>query len=294
MVEIRLSKNADVPYLKRIWKICFGDDDAYIEFFFNNKYKENQTLVLLCDREIAAMATMIPTKITTPNSEKYNSVMLYGIATDPKYQGKGFSTKIMDYAKEYLLKNKVDIISLVPAEEDLIKFYSNRGYSAGFYIKESKFTYETIQGLTGNETNKIIIKSAKPEEYNNIRNKRLRDKLYVEYSNDEIIYQKKLSKESGGDIYTIDMNGIKGCLVAERINNEKVIIKELLIPENLVDEALMEITNLLPAKEYILRLPAYRTEELDRYVRVFGMIQVLKSDINISQETFGYLGLAYD
>jgi len=295
MVEIRLSRKEDIPYLKEIWKVCFGDDDTYIDFFFNNKYKEDQTFVLIYDREIAAMLTMIPIKIIGPSNEKYNSVMLYAIATHPKYQGRGFSTKIMNYTKKHLLKYKVDILTLVPAGDSLVSFYSKRGYSAGFYIRESKLEYEIIQKFTKDETNKLRIEPAKPEEYNSRRNKQLQGKLYVEYSNDEIIYQKKLSKKSGADLYTLDIRNIKGCLAAERINNEKVIIKELLIPEYLIYEVLIKLAKVLPSKEYILRLPAYMGEDFGGSIRGFGMIQPLrKLDTNICHETIGYMGFAYD
>jgi len=295
MVEIRLSINADIPNLKEIWKICFGDDDAYIDFFFDNKYKNDQTFILICDSEIAAMLTMIPIKIIRSNNKSYNSVMLYAIATHPKYQGRGFSTQIMDYTKQYLLKHKVDILTLVPADKSLVNFYRKRGYSGGFYIREYKLTYETIKEFTRDKTNKLIIEPVKPEEYNKIRNKQLQGRFYVEYSNGEIDYQKKLSKRTGADIYTLDIEDIKGCLAAERINNEKVIIKELLISKYIIYEVLIKIAKLLPAKEYILRLPPYIDEDFGGSVRSFGMVQLLREqDTNISQETLGYLGFAFD
>jgi len=295
MMEIRLSKNEDITHLKEIWKVCFGDDDSYIDFFFDNKYKEDQTFVLIYKTQIAAMLTMIPIKITLPNNRSYNSAMLYAIATHPRYQGMGLSTEIMNYTKEYLLKQNVEILALVPAEESLINFYSKREYSDGFYIKQSKLTYENIQELKKYKTNKLAIKPACPEEYNSIRNKQLQGRFYVEYSNDEIGYQKKLSNRSDADIYTLDTEDVKGCLAAERINNEKVIIKELLIPEYFINEVLINISKLLPAKEYILRLPAYVDKDFGESFRTFGMIQPIRNlDINISQKTFGYLGFAYD
>ena len=32
-------RKGDMDRQKQIWKICFGDDDAYIDFYFANRYK---------------------------------------------------------------------------------------------------------------------------------------------------------------------------------------------------------------------------------------------------------------
>src|SRR5690606_4213248 len=129
-----------------------------------------------------------------------------------------------------------------PAEESLIDFYNKRGYKAGFYIKESVLTYENIKGFTMDESNQLTIEPAKPDEYNKIRNKQLQNRCYIEYKNDQIAYQKKLSKKSGADIYIFDIGRTQGCAAVERINDEKVIVKEILLPENLINQGLKKIT----------------------------------------------------
>lgn len=295
MKEIRFAKKSDIPKLKEIWKICFGDDDDYIDFFFKNKYKEEETLLSLCDAEIAAMLTMIPTKIVMPDNSSLKASMIYAVATHPKYRGKGLSSKLMEYSNNYLLNNNVDASILVPATESLFKFYSRQGYMEGFYLREVVLTDENIKGFERITNTQCLIVSATPEEYNKRRENLLQGKLYVAYGDEEIAYQKALSKYSGADIYAIDIEDIRGCAIVERINSEKVIIKELLIPEKFLKDGIIQITKLLPAKEYILRLPSYLGEDFGGVIRAFGMIHLHRRiDEKVVTNTSGYMGLAYD
>ena len=60
MSTTRLSLTQDIPRLKQIWKKCFQDPDAFIDFYFAQFHEPDQSMVLLVDGEIASMLTMIP------------------------------------------------------------------------------------------------------------------------------------------------------------------------------------------------------------------------------------------
>ena len=294
MREIRVSQKSDIHRLKELWKICFGDDDNYINLFFDNKHEGKKTLLSIYDGEIAAMLTMIPMNIILDGNKSFKTAMIYAVGTDPKYQGKGLSTELMNYSNKYLLDNNIDMSILVPAGERLFKFYGKQGYVNGFYIKECILKDEDI--VKGREVDLYSnIISATTEEYNQVRNNQLKGRLYISYGDEEIAYQKKLSKESGVDIYIINVGKVKGCAAIERINEDKIMIKELLLPEDMIHEGISQIAKLLSAKEYILRIPAYMGEKLGGSVRAFGMIRFHKElGIKLSSEDLAYLGLAYD
>lgn len=295
MIEIRLAKKDDIILQKELWKICFGDDESYIDFYFENKYKDTQAVVLFYGEEMAAMATMIPTKMILSDKKEYDLAMLYAIATHPKYQGKGFSTKIIDFANNYLKDNNKFMSILVPAEESLFGFYRRRGYKDGFYIREMNFTLREIEQIATKITDNCIIKSATSSEYNISRENMLNGTLHIAYSDTDIEYQKSLSRQTGADIYLLDIGGTIGCSIIERINDEKIIIKELLLPDYLIEEGLKEISNLLSAQEYIIRLPAHLGNHLGGEIRHFGMVNISESiGIEISKDQLGYLGIAYD
>ncbi|PKM77948.1 MAG: GNAT family N-acetyltransferase [Firmicutes bacterium HGW-Firmicutes-15] len=295
MSEVRLAKAGETARQKEIWKLCFGDSDHYIDFYYANRYKEDETLLLLQDGEILAMLTMLPIKTIAADKRSFNSTMLYAIATHPKYQSRGYATQIMNFAYHYLRKKTNAFSILVPSEKQLFDFYRQQGYQDGFYIREASFTWNLIESWDVSETWHCTISGITPEEYNHRRNKQLSGRLYVSYADEEITYQKMLSQQFGADIYGIEIEEVQGCVVIEKMNSDKVFIKEILIPEELLPVAVKYIAKLFHAKEYILRTPAFLGKQLQGSIRPFGIIRANQEiDLEITPEDLGYLGFAFD
>lgn len=294
--EIRLAQKGEVDPLKDIWKRCFRDPDSYIDFYFANRYKESETVVMLCDGEIVAMLTMISVRTVFSDDRSIKTAMLYAIATHPEYQNRGYSTKLMEFSNQYLHNSKKNELSvLVPAKRELFDYYRKQGYQNGFYIRESVLSRDRVDRLLIFKSFDCRISPIIPEEYNRIRNSQLSGRLFIAYHNEDIAYQKKLSQQSGANIYALDIEGSQGCLTVERITADKVLIKEILLPEDYINTALKQIVKHLSAKEYILRTPPYLGERLGGLIRPFGMIKVdRESDLAITPEDLGYLGIAFD
>ncbi|HHX59941.1 MAG TPA: GNAT family N-acetyltransferase [Epulopiscium sp.] len=299
MVEIRLAKKGEEIYQKSLWKACFGDEQAYIDFYFLNKYKAEETAVLLYKGEIVAMTTMIPGKLVTAGGQVLELAMLYAVATDPKHQGKGFSTQIMDFCNKHLIEKGVGLSILVPAEASLFDFYSKRGYKEAFYVREVTLTYDQIAAFKTNINQEVSMIPIEASDYNNRRRTLLAATPYVDYNNEELDYQKKLSKEFGADLYCINIGDIKGCAIVEWIDQNKIFIKEILMPDHLIKEGLKKIAQLLPAKDYMVRLPTDLGGNLGGIIRPFGMMKIEDTiQIGIKDEMLdkkqGYMGIAYD
>ncbi|MHB8072303.1 GNAT family N-acetyltransferase [Desulfosporosinus fructosivorans] len=295
MHEIRLAQKGETVRQKEIWKLCFGDSDSYIDFYYANRYKEDETAVLLHDREIAAMLTMIPVRTVTPDKRSYNTVMFYAIATHPKYQNLGFATHLMDFSSQWLKTRNNELSVLVPASRQLYDYYRKQGYQEGFYIREALLSHDRVKCLPLHRVCQCTISSITPQEYNRRRNIQLSGRLFISYNDEDIAYQKKLSQQSGTDIYALDIEDIQGCLTVERISSEKVLIKEILLQEDFMNVAIRQIAQQLPAKEYVLRTPAHFGGKLGGTIRPFGMSRVPReSDLLITPEDQGYLGFAFD
>lgn len=294
MSEIRLAKRGETSWQKEIWKRCFGDPDSYIDFYYANRYREDETVVLLHEGEISAMLTRIPVKTVIPDSRSFETAMLYAIATHPKYQNRGFAARLIDFSGQYLGAAKSELSILVPAKVRLFDYYRKLGFQDGFYIRENLLTRERIESLPIHKGH-CVISSAAPEEYNRRRNKQLNGRLFVSYHDEDIAYQKKLSQLSGTDIYGVDIGNIQGCLAVERMTTDKLLIKELLVPEDYISVTIKQIVKHLPAKEYFLRTPGFLGEHLGGSIRPFGMLKLPKGiELMILPENLGYLGFAFD
>lgn len=295
MSIIRLAKEGETTRQKELWKLCFGDSDSYINFFYAERYKKDETAVLLHDQEISAMLTMIPVKIMIPDTQGLDSVMFYAIATHPNYQNRGFATQLIDFCNQYLRVNNKVCSILVPANKQLFDFYRKQGYKDGFYIRETLFTRDMIDTLPACGSSEYLVSSINSQGYNQRRNNQLNGRLYVQYAERDIAYQKKLSQQSGADIYGIDCGAMQGCAAIERLNADKVFIKEILLPDKAVNGAIKQIARQLPAKEYTLRIPAYLGGHLGGSIRPFGMIRGLREiELTLISDGLGYLGFAFD
>ena len=296
MIEVRLADKGETARQKEIWRASFGDHEHYIDFFYANRYREEETLILLQDEKIASMLTMLPVRLLASDLRCYNSTMLYAIATDPDYQHQGFATRLLEYAHHYLQGKNNLFTLLVPTNKQLFDFYGKQGYRNGFYIREVLFTNGRIQSLRINDTCRCHISPISTREYTRRREEQLKGNLFVSYHDEDVFYQKKLSLQSNADIYGIDLNNAEGCATVERMmGTNKAVIKEILVPEEHILPAVKHLAELLQAKEYLIRTPAYSGQSLEGSVRPFGMIKAIhETDLMINPEDLGYLGIAFD
>lgn len=295
MNGIRFATEKDIDELKNLWKICFGDSDAFIQYYFKEEFKTNRVL-LLEDKKIASMLTMIPIQLSVPNDKKYRGVMLYAVATHPTFQGKGLSTQLMDYAKSYLKGQGMDIITLVPASTSLADFYAKRGYAAGFYHRESNFSHKELQEYPIHIDSSFILEASSPSDYQQVRERHLSSYVHQSYDIDGVAYQKRLSFLSSCDIYLIrSQRELIGCAIIEKLDNNELFIKELLVPEEAIMHVMKSISNMFPSDQYHLRLPVNIGEGMGGIEKAFGMYQLLDSDLSqYFKDGKGYLGIAYD
>lgn len=295
MPTIRLARKGEILRQKEIWKLCFGDSDSFIDFYYAHRYKEEETAVLLDKEEIIAMLTMMPVKTVFPDKGSVDTAMIYAVATHPGYRNRGAAAQLMSFSNQYLRENKMDLSVLVPAGRKLFDYYRKRGYEQAFYLKEMLLSREAVAALPVPRSGDCEISAIASPEYNQLRREQLRGRLYISYADEDIEYQKKLSQLSGTDIYGIRAERAAGCFAAERMTPEKLLIKEILIPEPLFEPALKQIAKQLPAKEYLIRTPSYFGKNSEGDLRPFGMSRMIgRGDLRISPQDQGYLGLAFD
>lgn len=299
MTQIRLAKKGEEIDQKNMWKVCFGDEDSYIDLYYSEKHKADETAVLLEDNKIAAMATMIPARVIIPSGKALELSMLYAVATHPDHQGKGYSAQIMAFCHKHLMETGMDLSILVPAEESLFDFYAKRSYEKAFYIRETVLSRAQVLSFKTTIKQEISIEKIGAADYNKRRRDLLAGRLYIDYNNEEIAYQKKVSIKFGADLYGINIGQYRGCAMVEWFNHSKVFIKEILMPAHLLKEGLKEITELLPADSYMIRLPTFLGEDLGGIIKPFGMANLyhhIPKEIKdkILDDKHGYLGMAYD
>jgi len=91
--------------------------------------------LLFKEEKVLGMLSMLP---VTLNGKKGRYI--YAVATDEKARGKGISTKLLEFANEFIKKSGEDFSVLVPAEKSLFTFYQKRGYTTLSCVRKQCFS----------------------------------------------------------------------------------------------------------------------------------------------------------
>ncbi|MFO7674605.1 MAG: GNAT family N-acetyltransferase [Lutibacter sp.] len=88
-------------------------------------------------------------------TKNHKNLYIHRLAVDPKFQGKGYAQKLMDFAEKYALENGYNSIRLDTFSENKrnLKFYEQRNYvklESIYFPKQSAFPfycYEKIMNV---------------------------------------------------------------------------------------------------------------------------------------------------
>ena len=118
-----LKLTSEMHGVMQIWSKCFGENDLSIYPFLSRYYFNHCSLSEKVDGKVVSMVFMIPCQ-----TELGLGAYLYGIATDPEFQHQGISTRLIHKMLEKCKDNGYTFSFLIPAEKELIGFYSRFGY----------------------------------------------------------------------------------------------------------------------------------------------------------------------
>ena len=127
-VMIIYSIETFIPKLKEMWKLCFGDSDEFIQFYFDEIYRDDNTLVLVStDGSPVASLQILPYQIKMGN-RIYNAGYLSGIMTHPEHRRKGYMDKLLQIAFDEMMKKGYDYTFLIPQKKEWIDMYAKYGF----------------------------------------------------------------------------------------------------------------------------------------------------------------------
>ena len=256
---IKFALKSQIPYLKEIWRECFDDSEEGINYYFDNKFTEENALIWEENNIPVSMLMLLPA-VVYYKSKRYDIKYIYAVSTLKKYRNKGFSSKLLEYA------NTMYETVLVPAEEKLFNFYKNKGYDLGFYVKRAEFDIEDIENVI--IRNKIIIKDITYQEYKDIRDNIFLKDGYIMWSFDDIKYAIEQNKIYGGKVCKILINGNKFAIMYYK-DKEKLIVKEAAID----NKYMKEILTFLAINENCTHIKAILSPNatIDGDIQAFGL-----------------------
>jgi len=248
------------------------------------------------------------------DSKKIKAYYLYGAATFPKYRNKGFMTQTINFANKLALKDGCKYSILLPENDNLSRFYEKRGYQPFFKTNFLKFRFETLKKVSSFEKlcNDKNFENFKDDttRFNYLNFEKIRERFYnslydVYWDADSIKFA-----VNSNDYYK--GKGIKNilreksyaiCCYSKEENVAQILELALSNINDMYELKflLCNILKLIPAKEYIFRLPVNRLSFLEKFcndvkTKNWGMIKSLSCErINLlDSENCPYLGLTLD
>ncbi|MGI6160935.1 MAG: GNAT family N-acetyltransferase [Christensenellales bacterium] len=120
-----------VGELKRIWKVCFGDSDAFIDSWFSNRFDKSYALGVIDGGVLAAAGYLVPYNVSV-RGRSIPCRFLTALATLPEYRGRGLAGVFLKKAPAVIKGCGSHIAMLHSAVEPA--FYEKYGWTitAGF------------------------------------------------------------------------------------------------------------------------------------------------------------------
>lgn len=150
---IQLANETTRHKVRKIWKEVFGDTDEYMDLYFSEKYKDENTLVDVEDGKVVSSLQMLLYEITF-YGEKIPFYYLSGLSSLPEYRGRGIMGRLIEASHLLMKEREIPLSILVPAEEKLFGYYERFGYTQTFRKSPlpSLLSLKEILGKSENET----------------------------------------------------------------------------------------------------------------------------------------------
>jgi len=133
-IKLRYAKYDDIPVLKELWQICFGDRMRYIDVFFDRMFCCDDTVIAEVGKKVVGVVYLL-------NRSLDGKKIMYGYAIGvyPEFRGNNICEKMLYFIKEKAQKENC-IFCLHPANEKLTHFYKKLGLNEMYYLKEVNYT----------------------------------------------------------------------------------------------------------------------------------------------------------
>ena len=121
-MNIRFASECDQNNIMEIWNYCFNDGPKFTEYYFNNKYKNYNTIVVEEEANIVSSLQLNQYKIKL-NDKEYSTSYVVGVSTLPEVRGRGYMKHIMDFTLNELYKKDQLVSILMPIDYRLYRKY---------------------------------------------------------------------------------------------------------------------------------------------------------------------------
>ncbi|KAA6348941.1 hypothetical protein EZS27_003652 [termite gut metagenome] len=117
--------------VKELWKLCFDDNEAFVDMYFDLRYSSDRNIYIRRDDKIISALQMIAYPMTFCGTNIQTSY-ISGACTHPDYRRKGVMYELLSQAFVRMQSAGIIFSTLIPAKPQLIDYYARLGYVSIF------------------------------------------------------------------------------------------------------------------------------------------------------------------
>ncbi len=111
---LHIAKSSDRDKFYDLWQICFGDSDAFCDWFFQNRFAPDYSVYLEIENTFVACMQAYPYHIWIRN-HVVSGAMMCGVCTHPNHRKKGYMGQVFPYDMNLLRKKEIAVAVHTPA-----------------------------------------------------------------------------------------------------------------------------------------------------------------------------------
>lgn len=117
--------------VKTLWRLCFGDSEAFIDLYFRLRYDDDINVGIRSGEQLIAALQMLPYPLTF-GGETVQTAYVSGACTHPDFRNRGVMRQLLAQAFARMAQGDALFSTLIPAEPWLFDYYRHMGYAPVF------------------------------------------------------------------------------------------------------------------------------------------------------------------
>lgn len=247
---IRLAEERDIASLCRIWKVCFGDDEDYVRFFYRENFGHITTAVYAVNDQPVSMLHWFDATFAD-GGEAIDAKFLYAGGSLPEFRKNGYYTALFRYVEEYAKDNNCALFGK-PVRRDIIPYYQKLGFEQDASLK--------LVTVHPEEKEAVRFSEITPKDYNRMRDNAFSSHPYVKWSDRHVKFCMNETAFFGGRTLKVTLDGCKYFIMCAPQEEELKVI-ETNLPLEKIKRAAFALCETFSVKYLKAYLPDYLYSE---------------------------------
>lgn len=212
--------------VKKLWKLCFNDDEKFMDMYFRLRYNNDTSLTLQSDGKVIAALHMLPYPMSLGDTE-INTAYISGACTHPDYRSRGVMHQLLSQAFIRMFHQGIVLSTLIPGESWLFGYYARKGYVPVFNYTRKIFRASDVPKYSKDLLLKVTRLYKRPL-YEYLNRELTARPCYVQHTEQDFWVILSDMRISGGAVFTLNREGhIVALAMVHRTENNRWEVGEM-------------------------------------------------------------------